>query len=94
MSQLSISTPNSLLAPGDYAAVISQPLLFNPNITSVSVSIPIIDDDLDEENEYFFANLDYDTVRPNVMLDPNVTRIVIEDNDGTCMLFMFMLIVY
>ena len=79
-------TPNSLLAPRDYAAVISQPLSFNLSTTSVSVSIPIVDDDLDEENEDFFANLDYNIVRPNVVLDPNVTRILIEDNDGTCML--------
>lgn len=44
-------------APGDYTAVVSQIVTFNPGETTKTVSVAIIPDPDDEDDETFFVNL-------------------------------------
>ena len=57
----------------------------NNSITSVSLNIPIIDDKLLEGNETFFLTLTSiinSLVGIDSFISPNLTEIVILDNDG------------
>ena len=51
-------------------------------MTQVEVQIPIVDDDIYEEMEQFFARLTVLTTGADVLLSPDVATITILDNDG------------
>ena len=68
-------------APGDYTSV-TQLLTFTPSTTQLSVSIPIIDDNVVESTEAFISQLT--GLIPSdaaVILSPNEAVIQIIDND-------------
>ena len=70
------------IAPGDYASQDIQ-ITFGPDSRAVSVPVPIVDDQLDEENiERFTASLTQDTVNPRVTVSPDQAEVQIIDNDG------------
>jgi hypothetical protein len=51
----------------------------------MDVDVPIIDDDLDEEDiERFIASLTLVTDNPRVMIRPPMAEVFIQDNDGKC----------
>ena len=58
-------------------------MTFTPTVTRQSVTIPIVDDDADENVENFFGRL---TVlfapEDDVVVQPDETGIIINDNDG------------
>jgi hypothetical protein len=67
-------------APSDYTEV-TRTLNFAPATTRIEVTIPIVDDDIVESVENFFAMLALETVGANVIVDPARTQINIVDND-------------
>ncbi len=69
------------LTANDYLTII-ETLIFNSTISTISVSIPIIDDDVDEITENFFADLALITVTDRVIVAPAVATVSIIDNDG------------
>ncbi len=69
------------LTANDYLTTI-ETLIFNSTISTISVSIPIIDDDVDEITENFFADLALITVTDRVNVAPAEATVSIVDNDG------------
>ena len=70
-------------APGDYTSQNGLLTFDSVNIRR-EVTIPLTDDMTDEDQERFSALITL--VSPgesSVMLQPNMTSIIIEDNDGT-----------
>ena len=58
-------------------------MTFTPTVTRQTVTIPIVDDDADENVENFFARLTlFSAPEDDVVLQPDETGIVINDNDG------------
>ena len=52
-------------------------------MTQVTIPVPIIDDNLDEEDEErFTASLTQVTVNPRVSIAPSEAEVLIADNDG------------
>lgn len=74
-----------IIAPYDYTTVV-QTLTFNATTTSVDVQVPIIDDNLREDDEMFFAFISNPSL-PDLFLAPDRTSIIIEDfGDGKLVL--------
>ena len=72
-------------APGDYDRTLNHVFQFTPSATSLSVFVPIVDDDDIEDVESFLANLEIDeTIFPDVILNPTPATVDIISNDGTC----------
>ena len=73
----------SFVDGSDFIGITDNQLTFDQNKINASFSIEIIDDDLFEEAiEDFFVLLSTDV--PNLMIEPNVTRVSIIDNDSEC----------
>ena len=73
---------HSLTAPDDYATQ-NTSLTFNSVTTQLLVPVPIVDDELDEEDEErFTALLNLVTNNPRVTIDPAMAEVLIVDNDG------------
>ena len=71
-----------LLASEDYTPT-TQTLTFDPENIRRTVVFDITDDNVDEEIEQFIASLSFASSPVNgVQLQPNMTAILIEDNDG------------
>ena len=82
---LSIYIPSSATDPADYTSVLDRSLTFNTQLPPMTVPVPIIDDDLDEEDlERFTASLVLVTNNPRVQIAPPLAEVIIEDNDGKC----------
>ena len=76
-------TFSSISVPDDYGNPDITILTFNPTTTRVPVVIPIVDDESDELVENFFARLILISASADdVVLQPDETGIVINDNDG------------
>ena len=76
--------PSSTTAPDDYTSVL-QTLTFRSRLPSMTVLVPINDDDLDEEDlERFTASLTLVTDNPRVTINPPMAEVLIVDNDGKC----------
>ena len=68
--------------PSDYDSVSNELLTFSPDVTRLPVIITIVDDDIVESVENFFADLNLTTTGADVELRPEQTEIRIRDNDG------------
>ena len=77
------------LSGSDYESV-SQNLLFDPDITRISVSVPILDDDIEENQETIRSSLvleSSDSGRaPNI--EPSMALLFIVDNDSTLIIIV------
>ena len=74
----------SSTAPGDFDQTFSQALQLASATTSLSVFVPIVDDDAIEDVESFFANLEIDeAIFPDIILNPTSAIIDIISNDGS-----------
>ena len=62
-------------------APIDRTLTFSSEITEVNVTVMVVDDAVNEMREQFTANLQLITSDANVIINPNVTTIFIEDDD-------------
>lgn len=61
----------------------TQTLTFDPENVRRTVMFDITDDDVDEDLEQFIASLSFASLDVSgVQLQPNLTAILIEDNDG------------
>ena len=79
-----LSTTLSLLrlpAPDDYQMV-QVPVSFSSSTTSHKLAIAILDDNYLELNEQFFVSLT--TSHNEILLLSHSARVLIIDNDGTC----------
>jgi len=68
-------------APTDYTST-SQLLTFSDTNTRDGVTIPIIDDNINEAIEQFLGHLTLVTSGVNVQLSPQQTEVQIIDDDG------------
>ena len=67
--------------PGDYTPV-ERTLIFTNSMQEYSIPVPLTDDDLFEDNEYFFASLVLQPTDLNVRLEMAQTQLIILDADG------------
>jgi hypothetical protein len=71
-------------APDDYTAVTNKPIEFNPGDPTLvqTVSVPIVDDNLNEYNETVNLSLS-NALPPGVLIDPTfgTATLIIENND-------------
>ena len=77
-----LKLPSPLLIGGsDYTSPGAVTLTFSNTTTSQTVSVIIVDDEILEDNEKFFANLA--TTDDRIDINPvNANATIIEDNDG------------
>ena len=64
----------------DYQSV-NQTLTFTPDITTQTVSVPVMDDEIDEEDEDILATLELEGDQ-NVQIQPDEATLLILDDDG------------
>ena len=69
-------------APDDYLTM-SNVIIFTNVIEENDFPVPLIDDELFEDTEHFFARLSLVTASLAVQLDPDQARLEIVDNSGT-----------
>lgn len=81
-SECRLEFSGNLTDPSDYTAVVDRNLNFGPTNTRQSVTINIVNDDVAESLENFFASLTLGTEGANVLLSPDRSEIRINDNDG------------
>ena len=62
-------------------APIDRTLTFSSEVTEVNVTVMIVDDAVNEMREQFTATLQLITSDANVIINPNITTIFIEDDD-------------
>ena len=81
----------SLAAPDDHANSVI-PLTFGPGRTSQEVSVPIVDDNLLEAIETFFANLRFPAggeVFDSIQIAPSRASASITDNNCEHLIYMY-----
>ena len=69
-------------APGDYASVVSRLVTFSPGQTNAFISVAANTDNTVEFNEYFTARATLVSTDAAVTINPEITFVNIEDNDG------------
>ena len=86
----------SALSTSDYTSV-NRTLTFSSTSTRITISVPILDDNIDENDEIFLANLELDQVNSVLfaLIQPDKATLRILDDDGThcianssCLLFV------
>ena len=71
-------------APLDYAAAVQTIVQFNACQRRRCISIPIVDDELLENTEYFNLTLERNGLHERIKLDPTDGVVQITDNDSMC----------
>ena len=73
----------SALSPTDYQSL-NQTLTFSPDNTRMLITVPIADDGVDEENEYFLGRLalEPEDEDQSVQIQPDEATLFIIDDDG------------
>ncbi len=66
---------------GDDYSSITQILTFTPTVSTQTVSVPIINNDVLEPEENFEGILSVSTANSRLTLRPDIANIVIGDND-------------
>ena len=69
------------LSDSDYQSV-NQTLTFSPINTAITISVPILDDQVDEDQEFFIVKLVLVNEQQNVQIQPDEATVFVEDNDG------------
>ena len=72
-------------APEDYMTLV-QNMTFDSSTNSIKLSIPLVDDNINEEDKVFLGNLSNSTAPEHVTLDPAQAHVTIKDNDRKCYL--------
>ena len=68
------------IASADYTTE-ALTLTFNPNNTCVDIPVPIIDDEICEDDEMFFGEISNPS-DSDVTLNPTTATVTIMDNEG------------
>ena len=70
-------------SPADYQSV-NQTLTFTPDQTTLTISVPVTDDEIDEDDENILAELDLEPGLgdQNVQIQPDQATLLIVDDDG------------
>lgn len=78
------------LSSSDYTSV-DQLLTFSSTNTTITVSVPIQDDNIDEDDEYLRMRIELDPAsgQTNVQLMPDQAQLFIQDDDGKIILMNF-----
>ena len=71
------------LSDSDYQSV-NQTLTFSPINTTITISVPILDDQVDEDQEFFIVKLILEPLeeQQNVQIQPDEATVFVEDNEG------------
>ena len=70
------------LSPADYQSV-DQTLTFTPDQRTLTISVPVVDDQVDEEEESVLATLALEGLGDqNVQIQPDQATLLIADDDG------------
>ena len=69
------------LSDSDYQSV-NQTLTLSPINTTITISVPILDDQVDEDREFFIVKLVLVNEQQNVQIQPDEATVFVEDNDG------------
>ena len=71
------------LSDTDYQGV-NMPLTFSPDTTTVVISVPLLSDDIAEEDEDIIARLELEPEDDlqNVQINPEEAKLLIIDDDG------------
>ncbi|ORU95142.1 MAG: hypothetical protein A6F71_10890 [Cycloclasticus sp. symbiont of Poecilosclerida sp. M] len=71
------------LSDTDYQSV-NITLTFSPATTTAVISVPLLNDDIDEEDEDINARLELEPEdgQQNVQIDPDEAKLIIIDDDG------------
>ena len=72
-----------MIASADYTNTTAD-LTFGPSSRKQCVLIPIINDVVPENQEYFRVQLAMATPLPGVVLTPDIVIVFINDDDGEC----------
>lgn len=82
-----INEQNDSLSDGfDYTGT-TQSLTFNQGVTSQPITIPILDDNINEVLERFVARLT--SSDDDVIISPGVATVEITDNDGKSFFYIY-----
>ena len=81
--EVRIFTFNSTaVSPSDYTSV-DMILTFSPTNNRIIVPVPLVDDDIDEENETFSAHLELNQSNNDlILISPKYASLLIVDDDG------------
>ena len=71
-----------LTAPADYTAIVGGHVTLGSGTSSQKVTVFIINDDHLEGNEKFTAQLVFQVIDPQVVIQPPMTRVIIRDDDS------------
>ena len=69
------------LSGSDYQNI-NQTLTFSPINTTITISVPILDDQVDEDQEFYIVKLVLVDEQQNVQIQPDEATVFVEDNDG------------
>ena len=72
---------DTAFSDSDYQSV-NQTLTFSPINTTITISVPILDDQVDEDQEFFIVKLVLVNEQQNVQVQPDEATVFVEDNDG------------
>ena len=78
-----LTVDGTALSDRDYSSL-NQTLTFSPDITTQVISVPILDDSIDEEDETILASLELDSSDSDqdVQIQPDEATLLILDDDG------------
>ena len=68
----------------DYQSIGTVNLIFSSTTTLIGTTTFIVNDNIDELEEFFSASLNLVTVRPNIIVSPAEATVAILDDDGMC----------
>jgi len=79
-----ISTMDGTALSGEDYQSINQTLTFEQSNTRIFISVPILDDEFDEDNEDILASLALrpQDANPNIVIRPSEALLIITDDDG------------
>ena len=78
-----LTMDGTALSDRDYSSL-NQTLTFSPDTTTQVISVPLLDDSIDEEDETFLASLELDSSSDdqNIQIQPDEATLLILDDDG------------
>ena len=79
MSTASTATPGV-----DFVSIANQQVVFVPGVSSRTISVNILPDEIVETNEVFSLGLSTQAGSPLTVGTPGTTLITIDDDDGMC----------
>ena len=76
-----LTMDGTALSDRDYQSL-NQTLTFSPDDTTQVISLPLLEDDINEDDENLLAMLKLEDEDQNVQIQPETATLLILDNDG------------